>query len=188
MRILNTNSLRPVQGPGDPSGKGPRMKHLADATTDTEVGQETGALIDHILTRFHQMHREDLASLMPLADRVEHVHADDGDVPTGLADAIRTLAREMEDHMIKEEMILFPAMRAGGGPGLEQPIAVMRADHDDHVETTALIRRLTNNLTPPAHACGSWRSLYGGLAALLDDLATHIALENDVLFPRFEPQ
>ena len=41
---------------------------------ETDVPQDTGALIDHILTRYHEMHREDLASLMPLADRVERVH------------------------------------------------------------------------------------------------------------------
>ena len=52
----------------------------------------------------------------------------------------------------------------------------MRADHDDHAENIALIRRLTCDLTPPEHACGSWRSLYGGLSALFDDLAAHIAL------------
>lgn len=157
-----------------------------DATA--AVPQETGALIDHILTNYHAMHRVDLASLIPLASRVEQVHADDPDVPKGLARALATLAREMEDHMTKEEMILFPAMRAGGGPGIEHPIAVMRADHDDHVENIALMRRLTNDLTPPDHACGSWRSLYGGVATLFDDLAAHIALENDVLFPRFEMQ
>ncbi len=162
------------------------MKDLAETAAGIDVPHETGALIDHILTRYHQMHRDDLASLMPLADRVERVHADDPEAPAGLAAAIRRLAREMEDHMAKEEMILFPAMRAGGGPGIEHPIAVMRADHDDHAETIAQIRRLTDDLTPPDHACGSWHSLYGGVAALFDDLAAHIALENDVLFPRFE--
>jgi len=160
------------------------MKDLPEA----DVPQETGALIDHILTRYHEVHRKDLASLVPLADRVERVHAEDPEAPRGLARALRTLAQEMEDHMRKEEMILFPAMRAGGGPGIEHPIAVMRADHDDHAGNIALIRQLTGELTPPEHACGSWRSLYGGMAALFDDLAAHIALENDVLFPRFEPR
>jgi len=140
MRIFNTNSLRPMQGLGDARGKGPAMEELADAETVTDVPQETGALIDHILTRYHEMHREDFASLMPLAERDERVHAGDPEAPTGLADAIRTLAQEMEDHMTKEEMILFPAMHAGGGPDIEHPIAVMRADHDDHSEDIALIR------------------------------------------------
>lgn len=156
-----------------------------DATAG--VPQETGALIDHILTNYHQMHRADLASLVPLAERVEQLHANDPDAPKGLALALNRLSREMEEYMAKEELILFPAMRAGGGAGIEHPIAVMRADHDDHVETIALIRKLTDNLTLPEHACGSWRSLYGGTATLLDELADHIALENDVLFPRFDP-
>jgi regulator of cell morphogenesis and NO signaling len=155
---------------------------------ETEAPQETGALIDYILTRYHEMHRADLASLVPLAERVEQVHADDPTAPKGLARALGKLSREMEDHMAKEERILFPAMRAGGGPGIEHPIAVMRADHDDHAEDIALIRQLTNDLIPPEYACGSWRSLYGGTATLLDDLAAHIALENNVLFPRFETQ
>lgn len=148
--------------------------------------QETGALIDHILTNYHEMHRADLASLVPLAERVEQVHAHDPDVPKGLARALGTLAREIEDHMAREESVLFPAMRAGGGPGIDHPIAMMRADHDDQARTIAQIRRLTNDLTPPDHACGSWRSLYGGTANFLDDLSAHIALENDRLFPRFE--
>jgi len=156
-------------------------------TVIPSVPEETGALIDHILTRYHEKHRADLAALVPLAERVEQVHADDPEVPAGLARALRHLARDMEDHMVKEENILFPAMRAGGGPGIEHPIAVMRADHDDHAQTIALIRTLTKELTPPDHACGSWRALYDGTATVLDDLAAHIALEDDVLFPRFEP-
>lgn len=161
------------------------MKDLTEASEDTDVSQETGALIDHILKRYHEMHRDDLASPMALADRVERVHADDPDAPSGLACAVRALAQQMEDHMTKEETILFPAMRAGGGPGIAHPIAVMRADLDDHAENIALILPMTSDLTPPDHACGSWRSLYGGLGARFEDLAAHIAQENDVLFPRF---
>lgn len=153
----------------------------------TDAPLETGALIDHILSRYHDVHRRELAALNALAQKVETVHGDDPEAPAGLAQALATLTEEMEAHMAKEEMILFPAMRAGGGPGIERPIAVMRADHDDHAANIALIRKLTRNLTPPDHACGSWRALYAGVEKLLDDLAAHIALENDVLFARFEP-
>lgn len=156
--------------------------------TYADVPHETGKLIDHILARYHEVHRAELADLHPLAQKVETVHEDDPDVPKGLANALRMLAQEMEDHMAKEEMILFPAMRAGGGVGIEHPIAVMRADHDNHAEYITLIRQLTDDLTPPDHACGSWRALYAGTEKLLRDLAAHIGLENDVLFPRFEQQ
>ena len=162
------------------------MNDLSNAAKDICVPQETNALIDYILTRYHEVHRTELAELQPLAQKVETVHASDPDVPAGLAQALDDLASEMEDHMAKEEMILFPAMRAGGGSGIEHPIAVMRGDHDCHTESIELIRQLTGNLMPPDHACGSWRALYAGTEKLLDDLATHIALENGVLFPRFE--
>jgi regulator of cell morphogenesis and NO signaling len=156
------------------------------AIATPDVPQETGALIDHILSRYHHMHRADLASLVPLAKRVEQLHAADPAFPQGLARALAMMAREMEDHMSKEEHILFPAMRAGRSTEISHPLAVMRADHDDHAGNIALIRHLTRDLATPAHASGSWRSLFGGMAAMLDDLAAHIALENEVLFPRFE--
>jgi regulator of cell morphogenesis and NO signaling len=90
--------------------------------------------------------------------------------------------------MKKEELILFPAIRAGGRPGIENPIAVMRADHEDHDRDIAEIRRLTGKLTLPAGACGTWTALYTGLAEFVDDLTEHMRLENDVLFPQFEQQ
>jgi regulator of cell morphogenesis and NO signaling len=162
------------------------MNDLSNTIPDTCAPQETGALIDHILSRYHEVHRAELAELQPLARKVETVHADDPEVPAGLAQALGVLASEMEDHMAKEEMILFPAMRAGGGPGIEHPIAVMRGDHDDHTANIEPIRQLSGGLIPPDHACGSWRALYSGTENFLDDLAAHIALESDVLFPRFE--
>lgn len=109
---------------------------MTDASTDAP--QETGALIDHILTRYHEMHRVDRASPVPLAARVERVHEDDPDAPRGPARALAALEQEVEDHRAKEEMILFPVMRAGGGRGIEHPIAVMRADHDDRAANIAL--------------------------------------------------
>ena len=46
---------------------------------------------------------------------------------------------------------------------------------------------LTGDATPPAGACNTWRALYAGIAQLSDDLINHIHLENNVLFPQFEP-
>lgn len=88
--------------------------------------------------------------------------------------------------MKKEELILFPAIRKGGAPGIANPIRVMRADHDDHAAEVAEIRRLTGGLILPQGACGTWTALYAGLEAFIADLEAHMRLENDVLFPQFE--
>lgn len=140
-----------------------------------------------IESRYHAVHRRQLAELVPLAEKVQTVHYGDEHVPLGLVDVLDRLCEDMEAHMQKEEVILFPAIRQGGMPGIEQPIAVMRAEHDDHGREIAEIRRLTQDLTLPEDACRSWAALYAGLAALLADLEEHIQLENDVLFPQFEP-
>jgi regulator of cell morphogenesis and NO signaling len=95
------------------------------------------------------------------------------------------MSEELGDHMNKEEQVLFPLMRAGGHPGIGQPIAVMLAEHDDHGAHLREIERLTADFTVPDDACSTWRALYVGAHQLSDDLMDHIHIENNVLFPRF---
>jgi regulator of cell morphogenesis and NO signaling len=64
------------------------------------------------------------------------------------------------------------------------PIHVMEGEHDEHGRNLTRIRALTNNLTPPAEACATWRALYLRLGTLEAELMDHIHLENNVLFPR----
>lgn len=154
-------------------------------TMDAPVN-DPAALTTFIETRYHQTLRAQLPDLAALALKVERVHGDSPDAPHGLGALLERLIGDMEVHMKKEELILFPAIRRGGMPGIENPIAVMRADHDDHDREVAKIRRLTQDLTLPDGACRSWTALYDGLRVFLDDLKAHIHLENDVLFPCFE--
>ena len=46
---------------------------------------------------------------------------------------------------------------------------------------------LTGGPTLPAGACRSWSALYAGLTEFLVDFENHMRLENEVLFPQFEP-
>lgn len=159
--------------------------HALVARAANRPPQETGALIDHILDRFHAVHREELDWLIPLAQKVETVHGDHEDAPLGLTAALIALREDLDSHMMKEERVLFPMMRKGGHAMIGQPIAVMRGDHDRTEEFLARIEHITRGIDLPVGACRSWTALYGGLAKLRDDLRDHMALENDVLFPRF---
>ena len=145
------------------------------------------ALIDHILARYHDVHRQQLPELIRMARRVEAVHRDNPDVPAGLADHLEAMHEELLDHMAKEEMILFPMIKAGRGTMAGGPIAVMRMEHTGHGEQLAKLMAMTNDATAPAGACTTWRALYAGIAQLVDDLMEHIHLENNRLFPEFEP-
>ena len=147
---------------------------------------EPVALIDHILERYHAVHREQLPELIRMARRVELVHRDNPNVPAGLADVLEAMEQELHAHMEKEEQILFPMLKAGGNPFVKQPISMMRAEHVDHGANLDKVLALTNDATPPQGACNTWRALYAGIAQLNEDLINHMHLENNVLFPQFE--
>jgi regulator of cell morphogenesis and NO signaling len=145
------------------------------------------ALIDHILRRFHDVHRQEIPTLVALAHKVEAVHRAHALVPKGLAAALAELGDELEMHMAKEEQVLFPAMRNGLAGPLAHPIARMRYEHDEHGMRLRLLSEITHDLAVPEDACASWRALYAGVEKLVDDLMQHIHLENNVLFPQFAP-
>lgn len=151
----------------------------------TDVPETSSDITRFIEQTYHARHREELPRLAALAAKVERVHADSPEVPAGLADLLRCMTGELEVHMKKEELILFPAIRNGGAPGIANPIAAMRGDHDEHGASISRILELTRGLTPPEDACGSWRALYAGLDDFISELKEHIRLENEVLFPRF---
>ena len=144
-------------------------------------------LIDHILVRYHAVHRVQLPELARMARRVEAVHRDHPEVPKGLAEFIEGIEQELLSHMAKEEMVLFPLLRRGGQPMVGGPIAMMRDEHVEHGEQLERLARLTRDHTPPAGACNTWRALYAGTRQLTDDLIAHIHLENNLLFPMFGP-
>ncbi len=137
-------------------------------------------LISHILERYHARHREQLPELVFLATKVERVHQSNPQCPKGLADMLRDINHELDNHMMKEEQILFPML--GGGVYPNGPINVMQDEHDDHLQSINEIQILTNNMTVPEGACNSWKALYLELQTFCDDLMQHVALENHFLF------
>jgi regulator of cell morphogenesis and NO signaling len=116
---------------------------------------------------------------------VEAVHADNPQVPAGLAALLATMEQELLSHMAKEEQVLLPLMRRGGHPMITHPIGAMRHKHDGHAEHLHELDRLTDGGVPPAAACNNWRALFAGTRKLAEDLQQHIHIENNILFPHF---
>lgn len=156
-----------------------------DGTARTEPdwrAVSAGELIDHIVERFHERHREQLPELIRLSRRVEMVHGGKPGCPSGLADVLDDLSQELESHMLKEERILFPMLAQGATQQARTPISVMRVEHDHHRESLDNIMTITEKLSLPPGACNTWRALYVGLQEFKEDLMEHIHLENNVLF------
>ena len=147
---------------------------------------EPSALIEYILQRFHEVHRQQLPELIELATKVESVHADHPDVPRGLAVLLQQMHSELLDHMAKEEGVLFPMLARGGSSFVTHPICVMMSEHDEHARRLTQLMALTQQATPPAGACRTWVRLCTATKTFAEDLQKHIQLENTVLFPQFD--
>jgi regulator of cell morphogenesis and NO signaling len=141
-------------------------------------------VIQHVLDRYHAGHRRDLPQLLQLAAKVERVHAYKPACPRGVCAHLQQIGNELEQHMQKEEQVLFPMLRSGRGAMAAGPIQVMEEEHVHHGRNLAELRRLAHDFVPPPEACNTWRALYVGLAELEREVMQHIHLENHVLFPR----
>lgn len=152
--------------------------------TDLSLWQTApfNATIDHIQQRYHDTHRQQLADLIVLAEKVSTVHA--GTFPVEVLPLLQNIQAELLSHMMKEERVLFPMINQGAGRGAAMPIQMMMHEHTEHEAALAELRALTDDFTPPEGACGSWQRLYALAKELSDDLNDHIALENNILFAR----
>ena len=164
-----------------------------DGPAASWVDLDPPALVDHIVSTHHAYLHEELPLLDALAAKVLGVH---GERHPELAE-VRTLVGEiyadLKPHLLKEERVLFPAIRelARGrsefpfGP-IANPVRMMRFEHDRAGELLSALRRATGGYDVPVDGCASFRSLYERLAALELDTHVHIHKENHVLFPAAE--
>lgn len=152
--------------------------------TDLTIWQTTpfDAIIDHILSRYHDTHRQQLDEILPLAEKVSNVHQQTFNPE--ILPLIQQINAELRSHMMKEERMLFPMIKQGIGKGASMPINVMMHEHEEHQAAIDQLTQLTNDFTPPENACGSWQRLYAILKELTHDLHNHIELENSILFSR----
>jgi regulator of cell morphogenesis and NO signaling len=148
-------------------------------------------LIDHIVSTYHDALREELPRLETMAARVLRVHGGRDPRVLGRIEAIvAELSADLNEHMRKEELVLFRMIRAleqkpaTSGGSISAPIRVMEWEHDRAGELLAELRRITGGFDPPRWACETLRALYHGLGELEASMHMHVHLENNVLFPR----
>jgi regulator of cell morphogenesis and NO signaling len=111
--------------------------------------------------------------------------------------AFADLARQLQSHVAKEENLLFPALEAlatadregGQRPALPfstilHPIRVMEAEHARIEAAIERLRAVTNGFTTQDDGPEAWRQCLAEFSRLERDLAEHLRLENEVLFPR----
>lgn len=152
-----------------------------------------GALCDRIEAAHHAPLRLELPRLVGLAGEVAREHGRSDSRLAELRDVLEEFAAELEEHMLKEERILFPAIRAleqGESPPdfhcgfLAHPMAKMANEHEDASLMLMQMSLLADGFEPPGWAGPSHRALFSGLFGLTTALRVHIDEEERALFPR----
>ena len=108
-----------------------------------------------------------------------------------------SLKEEIEMHIQKEELIVFPRIRevekyknqktakvVFNSSFLPAPASLMEQEHHQIEKTLETIANLSNNYTAPAGACTSLQLTFAYLETFDKNLKRHIAIENNILFPK----
>lgn len=148
-------------------------------------------LIAHIVSHHHAYLKSELPRIADLFTKVARAHSEREPALVEVSEIFGILKEELDAHLMKEEMILFPTigkLEAGSSSGapcsIEQPIARMEYEHESAGRALAQMRHLTRDYYIPDEACNTYRALFAALVELESDLHEHIHLENNILFPR----
>lgn len=176
----------------DPSAVLAEIELLDDTTQPTWARLSARELVDHIETTHHRYLHRELPRLTALANKVASVHGPHHPELYRVTATYSELRLDLEPHLLKEENVLFPMIRqlsdAATSPTVRRgvinnPISMMRVEHDRAGELLATLRETTEGYKIPANVCASYTALYAGLAELEADTHLHVHLENNVLFP-----
>lgn len=153
-------------------------------------------LADYIVETHHRYVKEQSPLLMSLAEKVAAHHELQHPELKRLVQGVRHFLEELHLHLVKEEEILFPAIKelnllnevpktsSEDAHAIQKVINLSVREHEVAGEDLVYFRKLTNNYTLPADACNSYAYLFDKMAAFENDLHMHIHLENNLLFPK----
>jgi len=149
-------------------------------------------LADFTVENHHAYVREAIPQIKELLDKVCEAHAENHPALLIIRDDFDKLANDLELHMKKEELILFPAIRRLSEAhavtddviDVLNPIKAMEDDHELAGNLIKSIRVLSNKYAAPPDACPTFLYAFRKLEEFDDDLMHHIHLENNILFEK----
>ncbi len=149
-------------------------------------------MADYIEKTHHRYIEENTPVIQKFLDKLSRVHGERHPELHQIKSLFDESARDLAAHLKKEELILFPFVRnmvAGKDQRphfgtVENPVAMMKEEHEAEGERFAKIAELSDNYTTPADGCTTYRVAFSMLEAFEKDLHKHIHLENNILFPR----
>jgi len=152
---------------------------------------DPGFLSDYIVNTHHRYVLKTLEELVFYTQKIAAVHGDHHLELKAVASMFSEVNRELLQHMIKEEEVLFPAIKEVirnnsdlARETVMNEISRLRPEHEFAGGTMDKINEITGGYKLPDDACNTYRVTFKMLEAFEDDLHTHVHLENNILFPK----
>ncbi|GAA0117940.1 iron-sulfur cluster repair di-iron protein [Clostridium perfringens] len=150
-------------------------------------------LISHIVETHHGETFRLLKEIDPLMVKVFRVHfSHDPELLMKVHSLFGKLKCELEEHLLKEENILFPLMikydkakDKEEKKEIEEDIRIIVNEHEAAGDILKELAEVTADYKVPEWGCISFKLLYDYLHDLEKDLFIHIHKENNILFPRY---
>ncbi|PWX67409.1 iron-sulfur cluster repair di-iron protein [Clostridium perfringens] len=150
-------------------------------------------LISHIVETHHGETFRLLKEIDPLMVKVFRVHfSHDPELLMKVHSLFGKLKCELEEHLLKEENILFPLMikydkakDEKEKKEIEKDIRIIVNEHEAAGDILKELAEVTDDYKVPEWGCISFKLLYDYLHDLEKDLFIHIHKENNILFPRY---
>ncbi|PKM65944.1 MAG: iron-sulfur cluster repair di-iron protein [Firmicutes bacterium HGW-Firmicutes-2] len=144
----------------------------------------TSQLIDRIIKEHHTYLKAELPIISDLMFKILMVHGDRHPELFEIHKLFGGLKTELEGHLVKEEVQLFPKLITND-PNCKELIEELEAEHDVAGDALHELTDLTNHFKLPEDACTTYHMVYKKLKALVADMYMHVHTENNVLFKRF---
>jgi regulator of cell morphogenesis and NO signaling len=154
-------------------------------------------LTNHLISSYHNAARSEVARLSKLAREAGAGEEQKRPHLKRIEVLLKTLANDIDSHIIGEEEHLFPQIEAlerahveGIRPelpytgGIHNRILVEFHEHELIAEKVRKMRELSSNFAVPADASEPYKELMRGLLSFERNLHRHLHLENNILFPR----
>ena len=155
-------------------------------------------ITEYIVNIHHQYTRKAIPLLKIQLDQFAEGHKKKFEYLEELVRSVNQFGKTVLVHMEHEEEIIFPYIKQIGHAyhsrasyasllvrTLRKPVDdIMQHEHDVTARMLKRWRELTNNYTPPPHACVSHQVVLKKLRELDNDIVQHLYLENDILFPK----
>ena len=172
---------------------------VVNSATDQSIDYKSwplDLLVDYIEKKHHRYVEEKIPVLLQFLNKLCSVHGGRHPELLKINELFTASANELTSHMKKEELILFPfvkrmvtakheasSIESPQFDSVNSPIAEMMQEHDNEGERFRQIAELSNNYTPPADGCNTYKVTFAMLKEFEQDLHLHIHLENNILFP-----